>query len=88
MTILTQKELEEILEYLDKSIAKLATGAIEISEFQSGSQEFENFLSSQFDIRLENFLQSKDSSIHHLESGMKNMVIQKKKELIDSIKAN
>ena len=59
--------------------------SIEISEFQSGSPDFENFISSQFDIRLENLLQSKDSSIHHLESGMKNIVIQKKKELLDNI---
>ncbi len=85
MTILTQKELDEILEYLNKSITNLAVNSIEISEFQSGSQDFENFISSQFDIRLENLLKSKDSSIHHLESGMKNMVIQKKEELLDNI---
>ena len=85
MTILTQKALDEILEYLNKSITNLAVNSIEISEFQNDSPDFENFLSSQFDIRLENLLQSKDSSIHHLESGMKNMVIQKKKELLDNI---
>lgn len=86
MTILTEKTLMELLSYLDKSITKLAKEAVENIEFKNDSQELEKFLSSQFDIRLENLLQSKDSSIHHLESGMKNKVIQKKKELLGNIK--
>jgi len=44
-----------------------------------------NFLENQFDIRLENLLIAKKSSIHHLESGMKNRIIQKKQEVIQSI---
>lgn len=86
MTILTEKTLMELLSYLDKSITKLAKEAVENIEFKNDSQELEKFLSSQFDIRLENLLQSKDSSIHHLESRMKNKVIQKKKELLGNIK--
>ena len=42
-----------------------------------------NFLENQFDIRLENLLIAKNSSIHHLESGMKNTVIQKKEAHLD-----
>ena len=85
MTLITPKALDELLEYLIKSLTKLATESAETSEFQGGSTDFEKFLSSQFDIRLENLLRAKDSSIHHLESGMKNTVIQKKKKLLDSI---
>jgi len=44
-----------------------------------------SFLENQFDIRLENLLVAKKSSIHHLESGMKNKVIQKKQEIIEKI---
>jgi len=45
----------------------------------------EEFLQSQFDIRLENLLVAKKSSIHHLESGMKNKVIQRKQSILDNI---
>ena len=48
----------------------------------NGGEEMKSFLENQFDIRLENLLISKNSSIHHLESGMKNLVIQKKQEII------
>ncbi|MDH3191935.1 MAG: hypothetical protein OEM18_04540 [Nitrosopumilus sp.] len=86
MTILTEKAIEEILCYLERVIANLAKEIIKNSEFQNDFQELENFLSNQFDIRLENLLRFKDSSIHHLESGMKNRMIQRKKELLGEIK--
>ena len=82
---MTEKVLEEILEYLERSISNIAKGAKETAEFQESFQDLENFLSSQFDIRLENILQAKHSSIHHLESGMKNRVIQKKQEILKNI---
>ena len=44
-----------------------------------------SFLENQFDIRLENLLIAKKSSIHHLESGMKNKIIQKKQKIIEMI---
>jgi len=44
-----------------------------------------NFLENQFDVRLENILVVKKSSIHHLESGMKNTVIQRKQFIMDKI---
>ena len=82
---MTEKTLDEILDYLERSIGNIAKGAKETVEFQEGFQDLEYFLSSQFDIRLENILQAKHSSIHHLESGMKNKVIQKKQEILKKV---
>jgi len=77
--------LNDILEYLEKSISNLATDAFDNLEIEGGIQGVKNFLENQFDIRLENLLIAKKSSIHHLESGMKNKVIQKKQEIIESV---
>ena len=82
MTVLTEKNLNDILEYLEKSINNLAIDAFDNLEIEGGVK---SFLENQFDIRLENLLVSKKSSIHHLESGMKNKVIQKKQEIIERI---
>ena len=87
MTVLTQKSLDELLEYLEKSISNISKDMMDNSVFNSDFQDLENFISSQFDIRLENLLHAKHSSIHHLESGMKNRIIQKKKILLDRIKS-
>lgn len=88
MGVLTEKMLDEILVYLEKSINNLAKDTFENMEFEGGFQDAENFLKNQFDIRLENLLTAKDSSIHHLESGMKNKVIQKKQEIFTEISNN
>ena len=77
--------LNNILEYLEKSISNLATDAFDNLEIEGGIQGVKNFLENQFDIRLENLLIAKKSSIHHLESGMKNKVIQKKQEIIENV---
>ena len=82
---LTEKTLEEIISYLDKSINKLAKDAFENLEVEEGSSGIENFLQNQFDVRLENLLVAKKSSIHHLESGMKNKIIQRKQIIFDNI---
>ena len=83
--VLTEKILDEILEYLEKSINNLAKEAFENLEIEGGFEGTFEFLQSQFDIRLENLLVSKKSSIHHLESGMKNKVIQKKQKIFDNV---
>ena len=85
MTILSQESLKSILEYLEKSINNLAVDGIDNLEIEGGIEGIKNFLENQFDIRLENLLISKNSSIHHLELGMKNLVIQKKQEIIENI---
>ena len=85
MTILNDKMLNDILAYLEKSINNLATDAFDNLEIEGGIQGVKNFLENQFDIRLENLLIAKKSSIHHLESGMKNKIIQKKQEIIESV---
>ena len=85
MTVLTEKILEEILSYLEKSINNLAKETFKNLEFEEGFQGAENFLQNQFDIRLENLLVAKSSSIHHLESGMKNKVIQRKLKVFEQI---
>ena len=85
MTVLTEKILNDILEYLEKSINNLAIDAFDNLEIEGGIQGVKIFLENQFDIRLENLLVTKKSSIHHLESGMKNKIIQKKQEIIERI---
>ena len=85
MTVLSQETLNDILEYLEKSINNLVVEGIDNLEIEGGIEGMKNFLENQFDIRLENVLISKNSSIHHLESGMKNVVIQKKIEIIQKI---
>ena len=84
MVPLTEKTIGEILEYLERSVTKLGKEMINL-ESQGNFEEFEYFISNQFDIRLENILKAKNSSIHHLESKMKNMVIQRKNMIIDRI---
>jgi len=71
--------------YLEKSMDNLAIDAFDNLEIEGGTQGVKSFLENQFDIRLENLLVAKKSSIHHLESGMKNKVIQKKQEIIEKI---
>jgi len=83
--VLTEKIIDEILNYLENSIAKLASDTLTTPEFQMGNDELEQFLSSQYDIRLDNLLQRKNSNIHHLESGVKNKTIQRKQALLDRI---
>ena len=85
MTLLSEQILNDILEYLEKSINNLAIDGSDNLEIEGGIEGMKNFLENQFDIRLENLLISKNSSIHHLESGMKNTVIQKKQEIIQKI---
>jgi hypothetical protein len=84
--VLTEKTLDEILNYLDNSIAKLAKDTLNNHEFQMNDGDLDEFLSSQYDVRLDNLLQGKNSNIHHLESGMKNKTIQRKQILLDGIK--
>ena len=83
--ITDEKTLSEILEYLDKSIDNLAKDSFENLEVAGGFEGVENFLQNQFDIRLENLLVAKNSSIHHLESGMKNKIIQRKQKIFENI---
>ncbi len=85
MAVLTEKTLEEILAYLEKSIINLAKESFENLEFDEGFQGADKFLQNQYDIRLENLLVAKSSSIHHLESGMKNKIIQRKQKIFDQI---
>ncbi|MFB5604681.1 MAG: hypothetical protein ACE5R5_07470 [Nitrosarchaeum sp.] len=85
MVILTDKIMNEILNNLDSSVTELANGALESLEFQGKYDEVKNFLSSQYDIRLQKFLGAKNTDIHHLESGMKNKIIQRKQKTFENI---
>ena len=85
MALLTEKTLEEILLYLDKSMSNMAKETFKNLEFEEGFQGAENFLQNQFDIRLENLLVAKSSSIHHLESRIKNQIIQRKQKIFGQI---
>ncbi len=84
MTVITEKILEDILSYLEKSINNLAKDAFENLEFDEKSLAKE-FLQNQYDIRLENLLVGKNSGIHHLESRMKNKIIQRKQTIFEQI---
>ena len=57
--ILTEKILEEIISYLDKSINNLAKDVFGNLEVEGGFSGVENFLQNQFDVRLENLLVAK-----------------------------
>jgi hypothetical protein len=83
--VLNQNDLDEILDYLDNSLAKLVQDMMSQSEFQMEQNDVNHFLSNQYDVRLENLLQRKNSNIHHLESGMKNKVIQRKQRLLEKV---
>jgi hypothetical protein len=85
MKILSENVLEETLSYLEKSINNLAKDAFENLEIEGGFEGIENFLQNQYDLRLENLLLSKNSSIHHLESRLKNKIIQKKQIIFEKI---
>jgi hypothetical protein len=84
--VLNEKTLNEILTYLENSVGNLAKDTMTSHEFQMSSDDLMQFLSGQYDVRLDNLLQRKNSSIHHLESGMKNKTIQRKQILLDNIK--
>ena len=85
MTGILEKNIDEILSYLEKSINNLAKDAFDNLEIEGGFQGVDDFLQNQFDVRLENLLSLKNSSIHHLESGMKNKIIQKKQLIFKKI---
>ena len=71
MTVLTEQTLNDILQYLEKSINSLVLDGLDNLEI-NGGEEMKNFLENQFDIRLENLLISKNIIIHHQQTGMKN----------------
>jgi hypothetical protein len=86
LLVLTEKILDGVLENLEKSINSLTKDVFENLEMEGGFEETNNFLQNQFDIRLENLLGLKKSSIHHLETGMKNKVIQKRQCIFEEIR--
>ena len=85
MTVITEKTLDDLLTYLEKSINNLAKDAFERLELEGGFEDVIDFLQNQFEIRLENLLVAQQSSTHHLESGMKNKIIQRKDKLFREI---
>jgi hypothetical protein len=78
--VINDSLLDEILNYLDNSISGLA-----IQQDFTHWNDLKNFLDGQYDIRLDNLLLGKSSSIHHLESGLKNKVIMRKRSLLDKL---
>jgi len=87
MKLSLDKTVNIILDKLDDSIDQLARGISVNSEFQIESTGMKNFLQSQYNIRLQNLLKSQEIDIHHLESGMKNKIIQRKQKLFEEISA-
>ena len=85
MTVLTADMLDEILNYLDESLLKLKKDTTNNPEFQM-SGDMADFFDTQYETRLQNLLAAKNSDIHHLESGMKNTIIQRKKALLENLR--
>ncbi|MDH3488925.1 MAG: hypothetical protein OEL56_00595 [Nitrosopumilus sp.] len=83
--VLTQQILDDILEYMENAMKNLAKDAFGNLEIEGGMKGIENFLQNQFDVRLENLLKTRNSSIHHLESGMKNSIIQRKQKIFEEV---
>ncbi len=83
--VLTDKTLEDILSYLDNSIEKLAKDTISNTEFHLEGINLKQFLDAQYEIRLDNLLQRNNSNIHHLESKLKNKIIQRKQKLLEEV---
>jgi len=82
---MTPQILEGILAYMENVMNNLAKETIENIEIEENVKGTEDFLQNQFDVRLENLLGAKNSNIHHLESGMKNIVIQRKQKILEEI---
>ncbi|MCY4491754.1 MAG: hypothetical protein OXC46_09920 [Thaumarchaeota archaeon] len=85
MTVLTADMLNEILNYLDESLLKLKKDTTNNPEFQM-SGGMADFFDAQYETRLQNLLAAKNIDIHHLESGMKNTIIQRKKALLEKLR--
>ncbi|MCV0366885.1 MAG: hypothetical protein K5798_06460 [Nitrosopumilus sp.] len=85
MATISEKDIEEIITYLEKSIMNLTKQTLENFETGGEFQDTRKFLENQFEIRLENLLIAKNSSTHHLESGMKNRIIQRKQKIFEKI---
>ena len=83
--VLTDRTLEEILIYLDNSIEKLAKDTVNNTEFHLEDNNLKTFLDAQYEIRLDNLLQRKNSNIHHLESKLKNKIIQRKQKILEKV---
>jgi len=83
--VLTSHILDDVLGYMKNVMKNLAKEAFENLEIEGDMKGMEIFLHNQFDVRLENVLKAKNSSIHHLESGMKNSVIQRKRKIFEEI---
>ena len=76
------RELSDILDYLDASMVNLGRNS---AELQMDDVQARDFFESQYETRLESLLKSKNSSIHQLESGAKNAIIQRRRALINRI---
>jgi hypothetical protein len=85
MKLALDKTVNIILDKLDGSINQLAKEISKNSEFQIKPDDIQNFLQNQYDVRLQNLLNSQKIEIHHLESGMKNKIIQRKQKLFEEI---
>ena len=80
--MINDEQLDEILGSLDNSAKNLAMlHAHEYTDWLS----MKNYLDKQYEDRLENLLVEKGTSIHHLESGMKNRVIVRKHQIFSEI---
>ena len=84
MTVLTEENLSNILEYLEKSIANLATDAFDNLEIEGGIQGVKNFLENQFDILMLQVQFIKDNQEFVLE-GLAKRNFANAKEIIESV---
>ena len=80
--VLNDTMLDEILDSLTNSMKNLVFLHLHEHKDWLGMK---NFLDKQYETILENLLGEKATSIHQLESGMKNRIIVKKNELFSTL---
>ena len=79
---INDETLNEILDSLENSMKNLAF--LHLHE-HSDWPKMKDFLEQQYETLLENLLEDKATSIHHLESGIKNTIIVKKNKIFESL---
>ncbi len=80
--VINDSILDEILDSLDNSMKNLVF--LHLHEHKDWLS-MKNFLDQQYETLLENMLNEKSTSIHHLESAIKNRIIVGKHELFTLI---
>jgi len=82
--VISDSQLDEMLDRVESGLKSMMG-----YEFQADARlpdgSMRDFLAVQYDVRLGNFLEAAGTSIHHLESGIKNRIIIRKQKFFDEL---